>query len=484
METPINPTAMETPLRQMRDLPGPRGWPLIGNLVQMRPARIHLDMERWSQRYGTLFRVMFGRRPVLVLADHDTINAVLRNRPDGFERPSITRIISEELGGLPGVFLAEGATWRNQRRMVMAGFAPHAIKAYFPSLVKVALRMQTRWRDAAASGRPIDLLDDLKRYTVDIIAGLAFGTEVNTIDGGEDVIQRHLDIIMLGVARRSIAVFPRWRYFKLPSDRRLEHSVQVLREEIQSLIAAARQRMDADPSRRAHPPNLLEAMIAAADEGGSGVDDVAVAGNVSTMLLAGEDTTSNSLAWLLYLLHRHPAALQHVRDEVRALAPDTAGFTIEQMDSLDYLDACVHEAMRLHPVAPFLPLEALKETTVGDVLLPKGGLVWCIMRHDSVDPSKVPQAQDFDPERWLRPDENTVVKRLAQPFGAGLRTCPGRYLALLEIKIAAAMLLSSFELEAVDTPDGGPAREMMGFVMSPDGLTMRLRPRLPAAAPQ
>jgi len=331
-----------TPLRHLDQLSGPRAWPFFGNLLQMRPARIHLDMERWSQRYGALFRVMIARTPVLVLADHDTINTVLRNRPDGFERAEITRIVSEELGGLPGVFLAEGTAWRNQRRMVMAGFAPHAIKAYFPSLVKVALRLQTRWRDAAAQGRRIDLLDDLKRYTVDIIAGLAFGTEVNTIDGGEDVIQRHLDIIMLGVARRSIAPFPYWRYFKLPRDRQLERSVAALREAIHSLIGTARQRMEAAPTRRAHPPNLLEAMIAAADEGDSGVDDIAVAGNVSTMLLAGEDTTSNSLAWLLYLLRRNPAALARAREEVRRLAPDTASFTIEQMDSLDFLDACVH----------------------------------------------------------------------------------------------------------------------------------------------
>ena len=60
------------------------------------------------------------------------------------------------------------------------------------------------------------------------------------------------------------------------------------------------------------------------------------------------------------------------------------------------------------------------------------------------------------------------------PFGAGLRTCPGRYLALLEIKIAMAMLLGSFDIAGVDTPDGGEAQELMGFVMSPVGLSMRL----------
>src|SRR5471030_3566193 len=80
------------------------------------------------------------------------------------------------------------------------------------------------------------------------------------------------------------------------------------------------------------------------------------------------------------------------------------------------------------------------------------------------------------------PGEAAFDKRLTQPFGGGVRTCPGRYLALLEIKIAMAMLLSSFELDAVDGLDGGEAQELMGFVMSPVGLTMRLRPRADAPA--
>ena len=61
------------------------------------------------------------------------------------------------------------------------------------------------------------------------------------------------------------------------------------------------------------------------------------------------------------------------------------------------------------------------------------------------------------------------------PFGAGVRTCPGRYLALLEIKLASAMLLSSFDIDSIDTVDGEEPEELMGFTMSPVGLRMRLR---------
>ena len=462
-------------MRRVADLPGPRAWPLVGNLLQLRATRIHQDVERWCRLYGPLFRFTIGRTPVLVVADHKLVAAILRDRPDGFRRPAVTARVSEELGGAPGLFLAEGTEWRDQRRMVMAGFAPTAIKAYFPALLAVAQRLQRRWEAAAQAGRAIELTDDLKRYTVDIIAGLAFGTEVNTIDGGEDIVQRHLDIIMAGVARRSFSPIPYWRHVRLPVDRRLERSVAALHSAIETLIATARARMAHAPARREQANNLLEAMISAAGQGGSGVDDRAVAGNVSTMLLAGEDTTANTLAWMLYLLQRHPESMRRAQDEVRRIAPDPAAFTIHQMDALDYLDACVQETMRLKPVAPFMPLEALRATTVADVLLPQGGMVWCVLRHDSVDEAHVPNAARFAPERWLEDGAAGAGKGIGTPFGAGARTCPGRYLALLEIKVAMAMLLARFAIASIDTPHGKEAVEWMAFVMSPAGLRMRLR---------
>jgi cytochrome P450 len=458
-------------LRQIKDLPGPRRWPLVGNLLQIKPERIHQNIEEWCRRFGPVMRLYFGPRPVLVIANHATVNAVLRERPGSFRRPSITAKVSTELGGLPNVFMAEGAEWRNQRRMVMAGFAPKPIRAYFPALVNVALRLQRRWEAAAAEQRQIDLSADLKRYTVDIIAGLAFGQDVNTLEAGANVIQQHLDLILPGVARRSLAVFPYWRYIKLPQDRLLERSSAALRTEVYALIAQARQRMQADPDLSDKPSNLLEAMLAAADQPGSGVSNDMVAGNVTTMLLAGEDTTANTIAWLLYLLRCNPHTLQKAVAEVRQLAPDSARFTLEQMDALVYLDAAVQEAMRIKPVGPFLPLEATADTVVEDVHVPQGSLVWCVMRHDSVSASHFAHPQTFDPERWL---DDAVDRQISMPFGSGPRTCPGRYLALLEIKVAVAMLLGRFNIASVDTADGQEPQELMAFVMSPVGLRMQL----------
>lgn len=464
--------------RRLADLPGPRALPLLGNALQLERTGVHQNMEDWSRQYGPLFRVSIGRVGMLVVADPGLIAQVLRARPDTFRRPSVTAVVAREMGGIPGVFEAEGEAWRNQRKMVMQAFAPHAVKAYFPTLVQVAQRLQRRWEGAAEATRSIDLGAELRLYTVDIVAGLAFGSDVNTIETGDNAIQRDLDKILPAVARRSLAPFPYWRYLKLPGDRELDRCVARSKRAVDQLVAQARQRMHDDPARAARPANMLEAMLAAAAQADSGVTERDVAGNVLTMLLAGEDTTSNSLAWLIYLLHRHPAILQRAREEILHVAPRIEALTIAQVDQLDFVDACAHEALRLKPPAAYIPLEALADTTVGDVHIERGTIAWCVMRGSSLDDTWFANAAQFDPQRWL---SEAIDKKAAMPFGAGPRTCPGRYLALLEIKVAIAMLLARFDIVAVDTAHGGAPREVMGFVMEPEALRMRLRLRADAA---
>jgi cytochrome P450 len=89
-----------------------------------------------------------------------------------------------------------------------------------------------------------------------------------------------------------------------------------------------------------------------------------------------------------------------------------------------------------------------------------------------VDEKHFANPHSFAPERWLA---QATDKQVSTPFGSGPRTCPGRYLALLEIKVAVAMLLGHFDIDSVDTADGQEPQELMAFVMSPVGLRMRLK---------
>src|SRR5438477_544295 len=251
-----------------------------------------------------------------------------------------------------------------------------------PGLPLVGNLLQLERDRLAAEGRKaIDLQADLMRYTVDVTAGLAFGADINTIESDAEVIQHHLDKVLPALFRRLLAPFSYWRYVKLPADRALARHLVELHRAVGDFIATARQRLDANPSLRANPTNLIEAMIAARDTAGSGLDDANVAGNVLTMLLAGEDTTANTLAWMIYLLARNPQALARARDEVRAvLGSQSFPSQYEQLAKLPFVEACANETMRLRPVAPLLILEAGRAAVVAGIEIPARQVIMCLMR--------------------------------------------------------------------------------------------------------
>ncbi len=472
---------MITATPRFEDLPGPRGLPVFGNLLQVKSTQLHQQLERWCGIYGPVYKLRLGPRRVLVISDHQQIAAALRDRPEGFRRTQRLEEVSRELGLQGGVFISNGETWRQQRRMVMAGFDPAHVRRYHPALQRVAQRLAGRWEQAARDGQAIDLQADLMRYTVDAIAGLAFGAEVNTLESDDDVIQQHLNRVFPALFKRIFAPLPLWRWFPSAEDRALCSSVLAIRAAVQDFIAQARARLQAEPQRRAQPANLLEAMLVAAEEPGSGMDDQQLAGNVLTMLLAGEDTTANTLAWMVWLLWRNPAALQRASDEVRSVcSADVADQapTLEQLGQLDWVEACIHETMRLKPVAPQNTMQALRETTVSGVQIPAGTIVMAVMRHDATSEQHLPNALAFEPQRWLEGSpQASTAKRLSMPFGAGPRICPGRYLAMLEMKMAIATLLSRFDIAAVGTAGGGEPQERLQLAMSPVGLVMTLRLR-------
>jgi cytochrome P450 len=136
--------------RRIRDLPGPPGLPLVGNLLQVQTSRLHLIVEGWQRTYGDYFRFALGGREFFVVANPEAIAAALRDRPDGFQRTSRLSATAQEMG-FGGVFSANGEAWRRQRPMVMAGFDPSHIKTYFPALVRVTERFARRWQRAAAA---------------------------------------------------------------------------------------------------------------------------------------------------------------------------------------------------------------------------------------------------------------------------------------------------------------------------------------------
>jgi cytochrome P450 len=471
-----------TVTRTIDQLPAPRGLPILGNLLQLDARRLHLVFQRWAEELGPIyaFRVL-GRR-ALVISDAGLIHRVLRDRPDGFRRRTAIRELMLEVG-IDGVFNAEGADWRRHRRLTMHALNTAHLRDFFGRLEAVTARLQRRWERAARDGQSVDAQRDLMRYTVDVTSGLVLGYDLNTLEQPEDAIQQHLAKMFPAILRRLLTPVRYWHYVKLPADRELDAAVAEVQRLAGDLVARARARLEREPGRYARPANLLEAILAAQDADGRGFSDREVLGNALTMLLAGEDTTANTIAWVMHFLVQHPAVQARAQAEAdRVLGGAERPGDYATTEALHYIDAIAYEAMRHKPVAPFLAFQPNRDVELGDVQVPAGTVVHLLTGKVARHEAHFTEPQAFRPERWLdaadgsRPGHDTQA---FLPFGAGARFCPGRHLAMLEIRMVIAMLCRNFDVAPV--ADAPPVEEVFSLTMRPENLLVMLRPRRPRA---
>ncbi|MCS7477777.1 cytochrome P450 [Umezawaea endophytica] len=458
----------DTAGRTVADLGGPRGVPL-GNLPSLvRGQVMHQVLEKWCDRFGPTYRVRLGRTPAVVTADPVVVHSVLRQRPDVFRRSSVMTEVIEELGG-KGVFTAEGAEWRRLRKIAAQSTSASYLRQYFTTITEVTARMRDSWVAAAGTGAPVDVLTDMRRYTLDVTTWLATGHDLNSLESTGDGLHSRLSLLFPAFARRINAPFPYWRHVKLPRDRRLDSTVRELEVLVRDRFAVARDRM----ADGVEPANFLEALVRPLpDEPPAG--DAEVFGNVLTMLLAGEDTTSSTLAWAVHHLAEHPEAQRRVAAEAEAVLDGPVDPAA--VGRLTYARAVVDEAMRLNPVTPFLIVQPNHDVTVdtggGSLRLAEGTPVLTLLTYGSRrDRARFPDHDVFRPERWL--DESPVPPELPYaPFGEGPRFCPGRNLALIEATLLLATLCRDLTISPHTAT--GPVRERMGFTAFPTGLAVTL----------
>jgi cytochrome P450 len=461
-------------VRTLADLPGPRRLPLVGNALQIRPHELHLLVEEWADRYGPMFRFDIGRRPIVAVGRPETIKSILRARPDEFARSREVREAVGEMRGANGVFAAEGDAWRRQRRLAVTALNAAQLARFFDVIRTANERLHARLTAAADSGGPFDIADAFASYTVDVTAALAFGVDVEHLDGRGD-INAHVAEVFATLARRISAPFPYWRWLRLPADRRADRSVAALEGAVAQFVAEARQRMRRRPELETEPENFLEAMLGRQKSEGRD-DEAEIFGNVMTMLLAGEDTTSHTLAWATWLLAEHPDAQARLAAEAAAnLAAAIVAPNHATADRLQFAEGVVRETLRIKPVAPLIFIEAIGPATVEDVALPADTRLLLHTRHAAMRPEHFVEPEYFLPERWLARRSEARESTAWIPFGAGPRFCPGRNLALLEAKAALATVARSFEVFLDQS--GPPVTERFSFTMAPTNLRVVLRRR-------
>lgn len=464
-------------LIRFEDLHGPSTWTVMTNgLTRKALERVHIWWEEQTIEYGKTYGYKVRGFRILVSSEPTIIAEALKLRPDKIRRVETIREVFEDLNAM-NVFAEEGDAWRPLRRLVTRALTGRTLKAFFPTMRRVTDTLMQRWERAADEGRALDIREELFRFTVDITTTLTFGVDTNLVGGEDSWLLDRIGNVFPLIGKRSVGVVPVWKVYKTRADRAIEAGAEEVRDWVKELTDETRARQQ-ELGDDFEPTNFLEAMVVARDADGEPFDEDTIFGNALVILLAGEDTTANTLAWAINLLLDHPDEEEALRSHIADVLGDApVPESLEVASALDHVENVANEALRLHGPAPNLGLAANEDVVVGNLKLKKDDFLVVLMRLAATDPDNVPDAPAFRPSRWKDPRMAATLQRSGTfvPFGSGPRICPGRSLALLEMRMLLAMLYQNFEVERVGRSED--VEEVFGFTMLPRGIRVKLHRR-------
>ncbi|KAL5202784.1 hypothetical protein ABZP36_013736 [Zizania latifolia] len=368
-----------------------------------------------------------------------------------------------------GLLVADAASWAPQRQFAATVFSAVAFRSFVLSTVaRQARRLLVPFLDhTAGAGTDVELEDVFMRFSLDVSYAVAFAADLDSLSvanaaapyppfgqatrvAGEAVLFRH------------IAPAGWWkllRWLNVGVERRLAEAKAVLDEFVYREIANRKSRPLAD----AGDGRDLLSMYMASPRDPSMTDrqrDQYLRDTAVGFMFAAKDLIAAALTWLFYMLCTHPHVEAKILDELKSLHPAAADddepvvFDSDALRSASYLHAAVLETLRLFPPAPFEEKEAL-----GDDVLPDGTkvakgtpVVFFLYAMGRIEGIWGADCREFRPERWLstggRIRHEPSYKFAA--FNAGPRSCLGKDLGLINIKIAAAAVVYNFRVELVD----------------------------------
>ena len=461
-----------------KQLPGPKGLPIIGNLHKIEIENMHNQLEGWADEYGKVYKLILGPSKLTIITDPDITQEILKERPHQFRRMAKMDEVMEEVG-VHGVFNAEGEEWKAHRRIVNKGLDVKHQQQFYPEMLISVERLYNKWNQLAAENQAFDIQQDLLRFTVDVTTSLAFGYKMNTLEEEGGVIQDHLEKIFPMIFKRINAPIPFWRYYKTKKDKVFDNAVVEINKLVDDFIVKGKERLKTQPELKEKPSNFLESLLVAAEEEDSLADED-VRGNLLTILMAGEDTTSHTLAWAIYLLAQHPEIQEKLNEEATTvLGYDNWLKEYNHHTELVYAEAVAMETMRIKPVAPLLLNEPLEDVEIDGYLSKKGARLLIESRYAGMQEHNFSEPEQFKPERWIAHKIGKCPMghdtKAFVPFGAGPRFCPGKNLAILEIRLVLSMLMKNFTVELITPKE--EVREIMAFTMMASSYQVKLTKR-------
>ena len=460
-------------------IPAPPGLPIVGHLHQIAKAGLIGHLLDVSRDFPEgIFKLRFGSRIGVFVTSADLV-AELSDETRFRKVPGPGLRVVRKFAG-DGLFTAftEEPNWGRAHRILLPAFSQRSMRGYFDLILKVCDQLVAKWERLA--GTDVAVGDDMTRLTLDSIALAGFGHAFDSFE--KDQLDSFLEALgrALGESLNMITRMPFQKPFVKKAQAQFDADIAEMNGLVDGIIA----------DRRRNPTNekdLLNLMLTAVDpESGEGLDDLNIRYQVLTFLIAGHETTSGLLTFAFHLLLRHPHMLAQAYAEVDRVLPGDTRPDYAHVAQFHVIERIIKEAQRLWPTAPAFSLGAFEDEVIGGK--------WRIRKDRPInvfapglhrDPKVWERPDEFDIDRWLPEAEAARHPHAYKPFGNGARACIGRQFAIVEAKLAIAMILQKF---SIGDPHGYRLSIKETLSIKPDDFTMRIgrrgsHERISVAAP-
>ncbi len=452
-------TAIDTARREPPRVSGDDGG--TGHLEELRADPIGL-MERVRAECGDVGTFRLADRDVVLLTGPDANEVFFRAPEEDLDQaeayPFMTPIFGE------GVVF-DASPEERRKALHNQALRDKFMRGHAETIAVEVERMVAQ----APDGGEIDLLDWFAELTIYTSSACLIGKRFREqLDGRFAELYHDLE-------RGTDAL----AYVDPYADIESFHRRDAARVGLVDLVAAIMEARAGEPPPAREERDLLDVLMSIRSEDGEPQFSAdIITGMFISMMFAGHHTTSGTAAWTLIELLRNPEVLAGVLDELDALAAEGVEVSYQALREMPRLEAAIKEALRLHPPLILLLRVAKVDLAVGAHLVPAGALVAASPSVSNRLPEAFPDAERFDPSRYLAPREEDAANPWSWiPFGAGRHRCVGAAFAMMQLKAIFSVLLRRYTFELTQPPDSyrNDHSKMVVQLAQPCGARMQRR---------
>jgi cytochrome P450 len=391
--------------------------------------------------YGDIVRVPLVFYTLHLVVHPDAVRHVLQDNNANYVRGKGYDRFKLFMG--QGLLTTDGDEWRERRRMVNPLFHHAMINNMFGAMAASSLRVAQDWERRARPGAPVelDVIPEMMELTLGAIGDIFFSTDLT---GQRAAVGPAMATAIDAMVFRGTANHLTPQQVPIPYNREIARARATLYEIVERIVIAHRDGEGAHGA--AARGDLVSLLLSATDaETGQPLPYEQIRDEIMTVFMAGHETSGTGLAWALYEIARNRDVQERLQEEVDRVLGDREP-TLADLARLPVTSMVTDETLRLHPPIWVFPRDAVGDDELLGWRLPAGGTVFLAPYLTHRHPDYWPDPERFVPDRFT--DEAVAARpRYAYyPFGGGQRKCLGNQMALMQTKIALAMLMQRFDL--------------------------------------